>query len=132
MQAQPFLSAAFFTQLHLVAAVLAFALGTFVLLRPKGSPAHRLLGRFWMLLMLAIAVGSFFITGHNGDGRLSWIHGLSAFVVMGIVIAVWAARTGRVNTHRGWVIGIYSGSFFGAGGAAFAPGRLISQILGYA
>lgn len=132
MQAQPFLSATMATQIHLLLALLAFGLGTWVLFQPKGTPRHRLLGRIWMVLMLAVAASSFLITGHNGDGRLSWIHGLSAFVIMGVVIAVWAARTGRVRTHRGWVIGIYLGSFLGAGGAAFAPGRLISQIIGYA
>lgn len=132
MQLAPFLSAGFVTQFHLLLALFAFALGSFVLLRPKGSPSHRLLGRLWMGSMLVLAAGSFLITGHNGEGRLSWIHGLSAFVIAAVVIAIWAARTGRIRTHRGWVLGIYAGSFVGAGGAAFAPGRLISQILGYA
>ena len=127
-----FLSASLAMQIHLVVALSAFVLGTWVLFRRKGTRTHRMLGRIWMGLMLAVALGSFLITGHAGPGQLSWIHGLSAFVIMGVIIAVWAARTGRVNTHRGWVIGIYLGSFLGAGGAAFAPGRLISQILGYA
>ncbi len=131
MNAAPYLAAPLAAQFHLVAALVAFLLGTWLLVRRKGTPRHRLLGRIWMGLMLAVALGSFLITGHAGAGRLSWIHGLSAFVIVGIGIALWAARTGRIRTHRGWVIGLYAGSFAGAGGAAFAPGRLISQILGY-
>ena len=132
MNAAPFLAAPLATQLHRVGIVAAFLLGTWLLVRRKGTPTPRLLGRIWMGLMLAVALASFLITGHAGKGHLSWIHGLSALVIFNVVMAVWSARTGRIRAHRNWVLGTYAGAFLGAGTGALMPGRLISQILGYA
>ena len=39
--------------LHLATIVPAFLLGTFLLLRRKGTPTHKLLGRVYLLLMIA-------------------------------------------------------------------------------
>ena len=82
--------------------------------------------------MAFVAVSSFWITGIAGPGRFSAIHGLSVFTLGALVVAIWAIRTGRVRTHRFSMIGIYAGGLTGAGAGAFAPGRLISHILGYA
>ena len=111
-------------------ALVAVALGTFMIVAPKGTPAHRWSGRAWVATMLFVAIGSFWIQGATGAAGFSWIHGLSAIVIVFLGIALWAIRTGRVRTHRGFMIGLYVG-LIGAGAGAFLPGRLISRILGY-
>jgi uncharacterized membrane protein len=49
-----------------------------------------------------------------------------------LALSMWAIHSGRVRTHRFSMIGVYAGGLIGAGAGTFAPGRLISQILGYA
>jgi uncharacterized membrane protein len=118
-------------QLHVITALLALALGTIQLVRRKGTPAHRALGYVWVALMLAVAISSFWITGLAGRGQFSAIHGLSVFTLAMLALSIWAIRSGRVRTHRFGMIGVYAGGLIGAGAGAFAPGRLLSQILGY-
>jgi uncharacterized membrane protein len=118
-------------QLHLPAAVLAFLIGTYLMLRRKGTAWHKALGRIWIALMALVAISSFWITGLAGPGNFSPIHALSAFTLVLLAVALWAVRTGRVRTHRFSMIGIYAGGLIGAGAGALAPGRLISHILGY-
>jgi uncharacterized membrane protein len=81
--------------------------------------------------MLVVAASSFWITGIAGPGRFSVIHLLSVFTIAMLALAVWAIRSGRVRTHRFTMIGIFAGGLIGAGAGALAPGRLISQMLGY-
>jgi uncharacterized membrane protein len=131
MSLEPFFAATPAIRLHLVLALLAVALGTYMLVARKGTPAHRWTGRAWVATMLVVAVGSFWITGNGGTAGYSWIHGLSAIVIAFLGVALWAIRTGRVRTHRGFMIGLYFG-LIGAGAGALLPGRLISRILGYA
>jgi uncharacterized membrane protein len=58
--------------LHLAAAALSLLLGAAVLIRRKGTPFHKVLGRIWVALMLAVAVSSFWILG-IGKGSFSYI-----------------------------------------------------------
>lgn len=131
MTLAPFAAERFAIQLHLIVAILALGLGTWLMLRRKGTPRHKALGRVWAALMAAVAVSSFWITGLNAPGRFSAIHLLSVFTLVALAVAIWAIRAGRVRTHRFSMIGIYAGGLIGAGWGAFVPGRLISHILGY-
>ncbi len=131
MDFAPFLAHSFAVQFHIVAATLALALGIVLLVRRKGTRGHKALGRVWAGLMLAVAGSSFWITGLAGPGRFSAIHLLSVFTIAMLALAVWAIRSGRVRTHRFTMIGVFAGGLIGAGAGAFAPGRLISQMLGY-
>jgi len=134
MDIQPFLDASMATRIHLVAAVAAFGLGAWVLSRPKGTPVHRALGRVWMGLMVVAALSSFLIAATLVPviGRFGIIHGLSVLVLAMVVLAIRAARAGRIRGHRYYVLGLYAGAMLGAGAGALAPGRLISRMLGYA
>jgi uncharacterized membrane protein len=129
----PFDAAPSAIQLHLLAAVAAFVLGTWVLVRPKGTPVHRRLGRLWMALMACAALSSFFVPATIGRFLGPWgaIHILSVWVLVSVSVAIWAARSGRIRLHRYWVLGTYAGGLIGAGAGAFAPGRLLSHMLGY-
>ncbi|MDT7571257.1 MAG: hypothetical protein QOE05_1431 [Actinomycetota bacterium] len=114
---------------HAIGATLALMLGGYLVLRrPKGDLRHRRLGRVWVVTMYWVAVSSFGIQELT-PGHFSWIHGLSAWTIASLSVAVWAARTGRIRTHRQFVVGSYFG-LVGAGLAATAfPVRLVPQTL---
>jgi uncharacterized membrane protein len=113
--------------LHAVGATVAVILGAYLVLRRrKGDLLHRRLGRFWMADMYWVALSSFGIKRLT-PGHFSWIHGLSAWTIVSLTMAIWAAKTHRVQTHRAWVVGTYFG-LVGAGLAAVAfPVRLVPQ-----
>jgi uncharacterized membrane protein len=115
--------------LHAIGATFSLAVGALVILRRrKGDRAHRRVGRVWMVAMYWTAGSSFGIRALH-PGHLSWIHGLSAWTIVSLTVAVWAARTHRVRTHRDFVVGSYLG-LCGAGIAAMAfPVRLAPQLL---
>ena len=117
---------------HAAGATLALMLGGYLVVRrPKGDLRHRRLGRVWVLTMYWVAGSSFGIQRLT-PGHFSWIHGLSAWTIVSLTVAVWAARTGRVRTHRQYVVGSYVG-LVGAGIAATAfPVRLVPQAIVHA
>jgi uncharacterized membrane protein len=117
---------------HAAGATLALMLGGYLVLRrPKGDQRHRRLGRVWVLTMYWVAASSFGIKRLT-PGHFSWIHALSAWTIVSLTIAVWAARTGRIRTHRQYVVGSYLG-LVGAGIAATAfPVRLVPQTIVHA
>ena len=79
--------------LHALGATFSLAVGALLLLRRrKGDLAHRRLGRVWMVAMYWTAGSSFGIRALH-PGHLSWIHGLSAWTIVSLTIALWAART---------------------------------------
>ena len=113
--------------------LIAFALGLWMLVQPKGTPTHKLTGRVWMATMVVAALSSFFIVTKDPlIGPFGIIHGLSVVVLVLVVLAIASARAGRIRAHRRFVVGLYVGAIFGAGSGALMPGRLISRILGYA
>lgn len=107
--------------LHLAAAVAALLLGAAVLFLRKGTALHKLAGRTWAALMMVSALSSFWITR---NGSLSWIHLLSAWVLVALAFAVYFIRRGNVRAHRGFMLGTYLG-LVGAGLGALAPGRTL-------
>jgi uncharacterized membrane protein len=57
---------------HLVGALIALPLGAFVLWRPKGTPAHKALGRMWVAVMMVVAISSYWL--RTLSGGFSFIH----------------------------------------------------------
>lgn len=112
---------------HAAGATVAVALGGFNVVRArKGDLLHRRVGRVWFVSMYWVAFSSFGIRRLN-PGHFSWIHGLSAWTIVSLTMALWAAMRGNIPAHRGWVIGSYCG-LVGAGIAAMAfPSRLVPQ-----
>jgi uncharacterized membrane protein len=129
MQLAPFLAAPPLVQLHAVAGLTAFALGTWQLAAPKGTRAHRQLGWAWLGLMLALAVSSFAITGRWGAGHLSWIHGLSLLVLALLPMALLHARRGRIAAHRRLMLALFFGALVVTGAFTLTPGRLMARIV---
>ncbi len=117
--------------LHLYASLLALGLGAILLLLPKGTMLHRIMGSTWVLAMAFSALSSFWfgggvlpIMGHFGP-----IHLLSLWVLVALAVAVVAILKGRVEQHRGWMVGAYLG-LVGAFVGSLAPGRWVAVQLG--
>lgn len=75
---------------------------------------------------VSTAIATFFIRDMN-DGQFSPIHLFSLMTVIGVPLAVFAARQGRVAAHTRAMIGLYIGLVI-AGITAIAPGRLIWDL----
>lgn len=112
---------------HASGATLALMLGAYLVTRRrKGDLLHRRLGVVWVVTMYWVAFSSFGIQ-ELSPGHFTWIHALSAWTIVSLTIAVWAAVTHRVRLHRQFVVGSYFG-LVGAGIAAMAfPVRLVPQ-----
>ena len=113
--------------LHLTGAILGLLVGAVVLARTKGTPSHRLLGRIWVGLMLAVAISSFWLLD-IGKGGFSVIHLLSVWTLISLALAVHFIRRGNVRAHKGFMVGTFIG-LAAAGLGALAPGRFLYQLL---
>ncbi len=81
--------------------------------------------------MAAVAVSSFWSTGIAGEGRFSWIHGLSVLtlVTLVLVLAVRSARRGQIRRHQISMIAIYIGALTITGLFTLLPGRIMHQVV---
>lgn len=118
--------------LHLASVVPAFLIGTYLLVRRKGTPAHRMLGRMFMALMLFTACVSLFMEARVGPtvfNHFGFIHIFSALVLYSVPRAFFAIRANDIMAHRNNLIGVYAGGLVIAGSFALLPGRLIYETL---
>lgn len=111
--------------IHLFAALAAVLIGAFVMVQTKGSARHRLLGRIWVGLILLTAISSFWL---RRDGHFSWIHLLSVWTIVSIVIAVQAIRRHDVQRHLRFMRGSYV-SLLVAGVFTLLPFRRLGWLL---
>ncbi|MEP7210425.1 MAG: hypothetical protein ABI740_06280 [Alphaproteobacteria bacterium] len=122
---RPLLNAWWLIQLHVAAAVSTFGIGVAIMLQRKGSRFHRQLGWTWSATMGFTALSSFFI---QGEGHLSWIHGLSAFTVILLPMALVAARAHKAKIHSRLMMTLFLGGMVAAGTFTFLPGRLMWRL----
>lgn len=115
-------------QIHVVAAIAALAIGTIILLLPKGKGPHKALGWSWVAAMATTAASSLFITGLNGD-FYSAIHLLTGWTLIALPMAVVAIRKRNVMTHRRIMTRLYIGGLIVAGLFSFIPGRFMFEFL---
>lgn len=116
--------------LHLATVVPAFVIGTFQLVRKKGTPSHRILGRIYLALMFITAIIVLFMPARVGPtvlGHFGFIHLLCILVLYTVPKAYFAALRHDVRTHRIAMISLYVGAIVIAGTFAFAPGRLLHE-----
>lgn len=113
---------------HTIAALAAIVIGGITLKMKKGTPLHRLLGRAWVVVMLAAALVSF---GIRTSGHFSWIHLLSAGVLAGLAAAVFAAVKGRIRMHERIMVRTYAGLVV-AGALTFLPARRLGHLVWHA
>jgi len=79
------------------------------------------------LAMAVTAISSFFLTGLNGN-QFSWIHGLSAWALIGLPMGIAAARRKDIARHRKHMTGMFTGGMLVAGLFTFLPGRMMWSI----
>jgi uncharacterized membrane protein len=113
---------------HASLAAAALVVGVAMLVRPKGTASHKLFGRLWVALMVAVALSSFWIFEIRRGAGPSVIHLLSVWTLISLALAVWFIRRGNVRAHRGFMIGTLIG-LAGAGLGALAPGRALYRLL---
>jgi uncharacterized membrane protein len=111
---------------HTLAAFAAVALGAAMFLARKGTVLHRIAGRTWAALMLAVAVTSFWITS---SGSFSWIHILSVIVIVLLAILITLAISRRISAHRRLAIGLYIGALGITGMFTLLPHRLLGRLV---
>jgi len=129
MSLAPLLEAAPAIPVHALAAMAAFALGVVQFAAPKGTLPHRTIGWVWVLLMLSVAISSFWIHQIRLWGPWSPIHLLSIFTLVVLPLGVWAAHRHRVADHRRIMIMIFSGALVIAGLFTLLPGRIMHTVV---
>jgi len=129
MTLAPLINAPFAIQIHAFAALTAFAVGLVQLTAPKGTIPHRLIGWLWAMLMLTVAVSSFFIHAIRLWGPRSPIHLLSVLVLVTLPLAVLHARRHDIAQHRMAMLMLFSGALVIAGGFTFLPGRIMHAVV---
>ena len=129
MSIEPLLTAAQPIPIHAFAAMAAFVLGVVQFARRKGTFSHRTFGWIWVVLMLIVAITSFWISEIKLWGPWSPIHLLSIFTLINLPIAVLMARRHNVRAHRGWMIGLFGGALVIAGIFTLIPGRIMHGVI---
>jgi uncharacterized membrane protein len=113
---------------HLVTMITALALTPIMLLRRRGDNLHRLLGTIWVVAMILTALDTFLIRSIN-HGQFSFIHILSAWVLIQVPIIWWSAKTHSIDRHRSTVRGMVTGALLIAGFFTFPFNRMLGQFL---
>jgi uncharacterized membrane protein len=129
MTLEPLLDAPLAIKIHVAAVVPAAILGAYLLMRRKGTPVHRLLGKIWLTLMVITALSSFFIHALNMVYGFSPIHLLSIYVLIASWQAIAAARRHDIARHRRTVTGLYFGGIGIAGFFTLIPGRIMGKVI---
>lgn len=114
--------------LHIGTVVPALPLGAWVLMGRKGTPAHRMAGRIWAMLMVVTAIASFWI--RDLTGGIGPIHLFSVLTLVSVPLSIWHIRRGNIIGHKRAMTGVYIGLVV-AGLFALMPGRfLMTTLLG--
>lgn len=129
MSLTPLLNAPLVVQLHAFAAIAALVLGLVQFASRKGTLPHRTVGWIWVVLMLAIAISSFWIHGIRLVGPWSPIHLLSILVLVMVPLAVFAAHNHRVRAHKITMISVFTGGLVIAGLFTLVPGRIMNAVV---
>ena len=116
-------------QFHTLAAAGALVLGAVQFSTRAGAAFHRRLGYLWVSLMLCVTLSSFLISANPVFGRYSWIHGLSVFTTIMLIVGVVAARRGMRKAHRAIMINVFWFALVVTGIFTLLPGRLMHRVV---
>lgn len=117
---------------HLATVVPCIFLGAAAFLMPKGTTAHRTIGRLYMILMMITACVTLFMPALVGPRLLNhfgWIHLFSVLTIWSVPTAWLSIRRGDVNKHKWTMICLYLGAIMIAGGFTLVPGRYLHSLL---
>ncbi len=126
------LDASLAIRVHALAAAAALVLGIVQLLAPKGTLPHRSLGWIWAGLMATVALSSLLIHGEgaldNWIGPFGPIHGISAYVLIVLPLALIRAHRGDVARHQDAMRGLFFGGLVVAFLLTLLPGRIMHAV----
>ena len=128
MTLAPLLSASPVIQIHVAFAVLALGLGLAQLALPKGNRRHKLMGYFWTLLMVGVAISSFWIHELRSFGPFSAIHLLSILTLVSLPYAIIEARRGNHRRHSKTMQTTFWLALVVAGAFTLLPGRIMHGV----
>ena len=128
MSLAPLLEAQPAIPVHAFAAMAAFVLGVVQFAAPKGTLPHRTIGWIWVVLMLAVALSSFWIRQIKLWGPWSPIHLLSIFTLVIVPIGVWRAHRHDVSGHSKTMVLTFAGALVIAGLFTLLPGRIMHAV----
>ncbi|MCW5963878.1 MAG: DUF2306 domain-containing protein [Bryobacterales bacterium] len=129
MSLEPLLSSSPVIVVHAFAAIACFFIGLAQFTLAKGTAVHRMMGWTWVVLMMVVALTSFFIHEIRMWGNFSWIHLLSIFVIVRLPAIVMAARRGDTARHRLGMVLMFVGALMVAGAFTLFPGRIMHRVL---
>ena len=113
--------------IHVASVLPAIPLGGYLLLAPKGTARHRMLGKLWLILMLVAATSAIFI---RTTGTFSWIHLFVPLTFHAAWKTMATARSGDIARHKMHLVTTYLTALMLPGIAAFLiPGRLMNVML---
>lgn len=117
--------------IHVATVLPAVPLGGYLLLAPKGTKWHKLLGKVWVALMLITALSACFIKYGGGlDFHISPIHIFVPLTFMASYKLVATARRGDMKGHKKEILSLYLGALMIPGIVSMAwPGRLMNVWL---
>ncbi len=129
MNYQPFEDATLAVQTHLVLAAFVIIASLAILIPKKGTVLHKVLGRTWAVIMMGLALGSFWINSFDMPYGVSPIHILSVVVLITVPLGVYHIRNGNVRKHKRAMLITMVGGIVGAGlPAILAPGRVLNLM----
>ncbi len=117
----------FVIMLHVATVLPAIPLGGYLLLAPKGTKWHKMLGKIWVALMVITATSAIFI---QSGGSFSFIHIFVPMTLWASYKLVATARRGDMKGHKKEIMTLYLGALMIPGIFSMAlPGRLMNVWL---
>ena len=96
--------------IHVLIALVALGFGTAVVLRPKGTARHRLLGRGYLSAMIGLNASALMIYEvFGGFGPFHWLALVSLASVLGGYHAAWSRYNNWRHSHAYFMVGSYIG-----------------------
>ena len=120
---------------HTAFALAAVPVGVYIFLTKKGTARHKLVGRFWVVLLTIVSMSATPIQSIN-PGQYSLIHLLIPFTIGSLIYSIWSIRRFKVTrqqkyryAHMRSMIGVYVGALLIAGALTLLPGRFLHGIV---
>lgn len=129
MSLAPLLNMPSYLQIHVVCAIIAVALGLFVVVRERRDRLHKVTGYIWAVSMATVAVSSFWIQEYALIGPFSPIHLLSVLTLWSLWAVIRHAIAGRIKAHRAVFRNLYWYGLLVAGTFNFLPGRRMNEVV---
>ena len=117
---------------HFATIAPCFLMGIWLLLRPKGTPIHKLLGKIYVVLISFSSVVAAAMPAAAGPrlwNHFGIIHLFCVAVFISIPYAIWAIKRGNVRGHAYTMRGLFLSGVIIAGTLALGPGRLLHSWL---